>query len=262
MPDYASRMPTWNAWYNPDNVDSQTLTYLRGGSWHSGSRMFASILASAKPTGATDPAFARSGSYVPVQFGAQVKFYASQPTYSFTDAVVFLRAEEVLLSQAEAAYRLGDENMARQLLISLNISRDSSYSCTASGEALLQEIQRYRRIELWGEGHGWFDQKRWNLPLERRMYVSGDTSSGNWPASMSGTLSTSAINGWRYPIPAYAVRENSRIDVSLMNYQGVEYPAAQGNVTSRTSSLRPLSGASAVPVRDVIQEPSRSLLAE
>lgn len=266
MPDYASRMPTWNAWYNPDNVDSQTLTYLRGGSWQSGSSMFASILASAKPTGATDPAFARSGSYstdyVPVQFGAQVKFYASQPTYSFTDAVVFLRAEEVLLSQAEAAYRLGDENMARQLLISLNISRDSSYSCTASGEALLQEIQRYRRIELWGEGHGWFDQKRWNLPIERRMYVSGDTSSGNWPASISGTLSTSDINGWRYPIPAYAVRENSRIDVSLMNYQGVEYPAAQGNVTSRISSLRPISGASAVSVRDIIQEPSRSLLAE
>lgn len=265
MPDYP-KLPTWNAWYNPNNVDSQTLTYLRGGSWQSGSSMFSSILASAKPTGATDPAFARSDSYstnyIPVQFGAQVKFYASQPYYSLTDAVVFLRVEEVLLSQAEAAYRLGDENMARQLLISLNISRDPSYSCTASGEALLQEIQRYRRIELWGEGHGWFDQKRWNLPIERRLYVSGDTSSGNWPASMSGTLSTSDINGWRYPIPAYAVKENTRIDVSLMNYQGVEYPAAQGNVTSKTSSLRPLSGASAVPVREIIQEPSRSLLAE
>lgn len=269
MPDYRNdspELPTWNDWYNPDNVDSQILTYLRGGSWQSGSSLFASILASAKPTGATDPAFASSGSssinYIPVQFGAQVKFYASQPTYSLTDAVVFLRVEEVLLSQAEAAYRLGDENMARQLLISLNISRDPSYSCTASGEALLQEIQRYRRIELWGEGHSWFDYKRWNLPIERRMYERNVTSSGNWPSSMSGTVSTSDINGWRYPIPAYAVKENTRIDVSLMNYQGVEYPAAQGNVTSRTSSLRPLPGASAVPVREIVKEPSRSLLAE
>lgn len=237
MPDQvrgSSLLPTWTSWYDASgSVDVQTLTFSRP-------ELFARFYATCKPEGVVDHAFTNTNTntnnnYIPVRFGAQVKFYSSEPHYSYTDAVVFLRLEEVLLSQAEAAFRLGEEAVARQLLSDLNTSRNPSYTCSASGDALLKEIQLYRKIELWGEGHSWFDQKRWNLPIVRRQAEIGNPDSGNWPASMGRTVSPSEFNGWRYPIPAYIVRENSLIDISRMNYQGVEYPAA----VRRPSSVAP-----------------------
>lgn len=237
MPDQVSRLsgtPTWTTWYDDTgSIDILTLTFSKP-------ELFARFYANLKPEGVADHAFTNTSgisynNYIPVRFGAQVKFYSSEPNYSNTDAVVFLRLEEVLLSRAEASFRLGEEAVARQLLSDLNTSRNPSYTCSASGDALLKEIQLYRRIELWGEGHSWFDQKRWNLPIVRRPAQTGDPDSGNWPVSMGRTVSPSELNGWRYPIPAYIVRENSLIDISRMNYQGVEYPAA----VSKPASVAP-----------------------
>jgi starch-binding outer membrane protein, SusD/RagB family len=71
----------------------------------------------------------------------------------------------MLLTEAEAkAHAVG----ARQALFTLIKNRDPQYVLsTNSGQALLEEIWRHRRIELWGEGFRFTDLKRLNLPLDR-----------------------------------------------------------------------------------------------
>ena len=57
----------------------------------------------------------------------------------------------------------------RQALHTLVSNRDASATkTTKTGADLLEEIYFNRRIELWGEGHRFFDLKRLNLPVDRR----------------------------------------------------------------------------------------------
>ena len=66
----------------------------------------------------------------------------------------------------------------------------------------------YRRIELWGEGFNWFDLKRWNEPIVRRIWKADDPTSGNYPAWMEAELSTTIGNGWTYAIPKAETQYN------------------------------------------------------
>lgn len=178
------------------------------------------------PAGVDYPAFTvvgyGSSSQVPVPFGAQVKFYQPGSNQHNDAAMVLMRSEEVLLSKAEACARLGDTAKACELLTRLNGMRGEGYSCSATGDDLLAEIRKTRKIELWGEGHSWFDQKRWNMPMNRRMWESGNTESGNWPSDTPVYVATDFANGWRYPIPAYYLKQNSLVDISVMGYTDID----------------------------------------
>ena len=75
-----------------------------------------------------------------------------------------MRSDEALLSAAERhIFIWAMEAKAKDFINQLNIMRNPSYFTVASGEELLAEIRKTRKIELWGEGHSWFDQKRWSL---------------------------------------------------------------------------------------------------
>ena len=109
----------------------------------------------------------------------------------------FMRVEEMILVQAEAAARLGNEAQARQILSSFVMGyRQPDYTTTASGEALLDEIWRQRRIELWGEGFGVLDVRRLGKPLVR---FHGEGTSSQ-PGAYAFNLA--ADDGWlllRFP---------------------------------------------------------------
>jgi hypothetical protein len=79
----------------------------------------------------------------------------------------FMRVSEMYLIEAEAEFMRGDENAARAALTTLMAVRVPGFTTTNTGEALLQEIWRNRRIELWGEGHRFLDLKRQNRGLHR-----------------------------------------------------------------------------------------------
>lgn len=137
-----------------------------------------------------------------VCLGAQVKFWCSGLTGD--DAlgqVPYMRSVEMLLYQAEAAAEQGKAGVAQKLLEELNVPRNPQYTCTKSGQELINEVRLYRRVELWGEGFSWFDFKRWNIPVQRRAWVDGDVTSGNWPAALAVTVPTKQNYGWRYGIP-------------------------------------------------------------
>ncbi len=99
--------------------------------------------------------------------GAQWKFFVfDTPGVGY---LPFIRSSEMLLIQAEASYFLNNGKAAQDYLTELNATsgRDPEYTCTKTGEELLKEIQKYRELELWGEGFEFSDLKRWNLPLDR-----------------------------------------------------------------------------------------------
>ena len=80
----------------------------------------------------------------------------------------FMRVEEMILIQAEGLAKSGQTAEAATLLENfIQTYRDPSYTVTAGGRSLEDEIWFQRRVELWGEGFSNSDTRRLNKPLVR-----------------------------------------------------------------------------------------------
>ncbi|MDB4293438.1 RagB/SusD family nutrient uptake outer membrane protein [Maribacter sp.] len=95
------------------------------------------------------------------------KFYDSDRVFRGSSNIVkadyiYLRIEEMILLNAEALANAGQEGDARVALQSLVSNRvgDASYIDGLSGSALLDEIYKQTRLELWGEGKSYLALKR------------------------------------------------------------------------------------------------------
>lgn len=148
------------------------------------------------------------------QIGAQYKFWAYVP-YG-TSHYPYMRASEMCIAEAEAAYMAGDMATAQSCLSEINSIRIPGYAGGNSGKALLDEIRLCRRVELWGEGQSWTDFKRWNIPCERRAWVADDPTSGNFGASYAMRREPNECGGWRFTVPAIESDYNPLIDRTLL----------------------------------------------
>ena len=126
-----------------------------------------------------------------------------------------MRSSEMLLNEAEAQYRLGNEAAARALLVELNATskRDPEYTCDKSGQALMDDIKLYRGIELWAEGFNWFDLKRWGDSIDRKTYANG----GNWMSSYAVSFGPNEKNNWTWTIPRNETDYNKGITSTSNN---------------------------------------------
>lgn len=123
----------------------------------------------------------------------------------------------MLLIEAEANYHLSaDPTDAQNSLKELNLTsgRDPQYTCTATGEDLLKEIKKYRRLELWGEGFSWYDCKRWGDPVVRPSIAEG----GNYSQFISGTYGFDEAGNydetfWKWIIPNRESDYNTAIEI-------------------------------------------------
>lgn len=89
-------------------------------------------------------------------------------TATYRQDEVFMRLSEAYLLKAEAEARNQQYSAAQSTLFALVSERDSAYTkSTKTGDALLNEIYVQSRIELWGEGHEWFTNKRFNKGVDR-----------------------------------------------------------------------------------------------
>lgn len=86
--------------------------------------------------------------------------------------------------------------------------RDPQYTCDKSGQALLDEIKFYRRIELWGEGFSWFDFKRRKDTIVRHTFEDG----GNYMTNAAVTINPEDANNWMWVIPAKEYEYNNAIN--------------------------------------------------
>ncbi|MDR1371461.1 MAG: RagB/SusD family nutrient uptake outer membrane protein [Dysgonamonadaceae bacterium] len=109
------------------------------------------------------------------------------------------RSSEMYLIEAEAQYKTGNEDRARQLLVELtkNSGRNPEYSCTQSGENLFNEIKFVAQIELWGEGFDWFMMKRWNDKIIHHSFANG----GNYVSAYNGEIGPEEKNKQTWVIP-------------------------------------------------------------
>lgn len=136
------------------------------------------------------------------------KFAVKDASSSVADAN-FMRLGEMYLIAAEAAAKSSGD--AAQYLYDLNVTRDPAYvKSIKTGDALLEEIYTYRRIELWGEGHRFLDLKRLNMDLDR--------TGANHVASVSQVMTLQASNKkWKFAIPTEEINANDFIDDSINN---------------------------------------------
>jgi hypothetical protein len=117
--------------------------------------------------------FSRNGAEVPVPPGGlripfhAMKYLAAGEALSIGD-VPMMRAAEMYLIEAESHSMAGRDAQAQDALFALMSNRDpGSAKSTNTGNALRQEIDFHRRVELWGEGFRFTDLKRKNEALDR-----------------------------------------------------------------------------------------------
>ena len=80
----------------------------------------------------------------------------------------WMRVEEMILIQAEAYAKAGNEAKGREILDNfVKTYRDPEYSSAATGRSFADEVWFQRRVELWGEGFANNDTRRLNKPLVR-----------------------------------------------------------------------------------------------
>ena len=83
---------------------------------------------------------------------------------------IYLRSEEAYLMKAEILAHKNDLAGAANVLEQFMKTRCPSYTCDAvkSDKAkLIEEIILQKRIEFWGEGLEWLDNRRLNIPVDR-----------------------------------------------------------------------------------------------
>lgn len=142
--------------------------------------------------------------------GGQLKFYVfDTPGVSY---LPFIRSSEMVLIEAEANYFLNNEPAAQAALVELNATsgRNSTYSCTKTGDALWNEIMDYRELELWGEGFAWSDYKRWNRPVVRKSFAQG----GNAHISIAKTIPADGANKWTWGVPLNETDYNDELNLA------------------------------------------------
>jgi hypothetical protein len=152
--------------------EDSTSTYLDGLTWtdeENGTFYTGQEIAGAKITDVKEP----MDKYANVKFG-QRKGVGSP--YNEGDWCM-MRAEEMILIQAEATAKAGDLSGGKQILENfVRTYRDPAYTSKATSvEAFSDEVWLQRRIELWGEGFAMADVMRLGKNVVR--FHQGDKDS-------------------------------------------------------------------------------------
>ena len=93
--------------------------------------------------------------------------YLYGPDWELGD-YIYLRSEEAYLMKAEILAHLGNTTEAVNVLTDFMKTRDPQYTCSATSKAdIIEEINFQKRIEFWGEGIEYLDNRRLNIPVDR-----------------------------------------------------------------------------------------------
>lgn len=113
-----------------------------------------------------DQAYKDDGSEISFPEYLALKFSVAKADNLTTD-YIFLRVQDPILLAIEAKNELGKTADAKAELEKFIGKRAPGYTAPADQSGLRDEIRIQRRIELWGEGNGVWDMKRWKLNVDR-----------------------------------------------------------------------------------------------
>lgn len=119
----------------------------------------------------------------------------------------YMRAAEMILIEAEAYAHLGEGTKAAEVLKELMVKRQPSWDKTSVS---VEDVYLQRRIELWGEGFGFFDLKRLGKGIDRNYEGT------NHLPTYRLTIPAHAKD-WTYQIPRTEMQENKHLAASDQN---------------------------------------------
>lgn len=139
---------------------------------------------------------------LPITPNGQVKFHSRSPGNWAADFPL-MRAAEMGLIEAEALAQDGKTAESAAILNEFVRTRDADFDAPTTATALVQEIWKQRRIELWGEGFRFFDLVRsFASPVNRNTIGLNRSSTGASSGIAGGLTSLTPFNTqflWRIP---------------------------------------------------------------
>ena len=99
-------------------------------------------------------------------------------------------------------------------------TRDPDYNTKASGEELIEEIMRNKRIDLWMEGQRFFDIKRLGIVFDRSKAKNFSyLKESNREAALNRNRGANALNipktkesvYWQFAIPYQEIKANKEL---------------------------------------------------
>lgn len=141
-----------------------------------------------------------------------VKMRQKVPGSIEPDDIIYMRASEMYLIEAEAKAMLNDVEGAQEALRPLGEARDSEYDVTVfdTQEKLMEHIKFQRGVELWGEGFLFQDKIRWDDPID---HAADGGSGASETLYQSGFFQErpSVNPAWVFKIPQAEIDANPNI---------------------------------------------------
>lgn len=131
----------------------------------------------------------------------------SAPGWELGD-YIYLRSEEAYFMKMEILAHKNDLQGAKELLEQVMVTRQPSYEYKGdmTTQALIKEINFQKRVEFWGEGIEFLDNRRLNIPLDR---TSEDPHNNHYSGSRFKIDQES--RQLRYQIPIKEIENNKKI---------------------------------------------------
>lgn len=136
-------------------------------------------------------------------------------------SLFWLRSGEAYLNLAEAEAYMGHEEAARNAINTLRenryISGASDMQITSSGSQLITDIRDERKRELLGEGHRWFDLRRYRvckvqpekISITHHFSVYQSDTSSDAPLETRTYVLPEDDPSWTMPIPQEVINFNT-----------------------------------------------------
>lgn len=131
----------------------------------------------------------------------------SAPGWELGD-YIYLRSEEAYFMKMEILAHKKDLQGAKELLEQVMVTRQPSYEYKGdmTTQALIKEINFQKRVEFWGEGIEFLDNRRLNIPLDR---TSKDPHNNHYSGSRFKIDQES--RQFRYQIPIEEIENNKKL---------------------------------------------------
>jgi hypothetical protein len=127
---------------------------------------------------------------------------------------IYLRSEEAYFMKMESLAHKGDASAVTELN-NFMTKRDASYQYAFSDKAaLIEEINFQKRVEFWGEGIEFLDNRRLNIPVDRTDATWG---AANNHLDGAKILMQQEDLRMRYQIPLSEIENNDMIPLSDQN---------------------------------------------